>query len=628
MATTFTEHLDRIGERVANRYQELPPPIIKSKAETSIYPRYYTEKATQWVEQVFDEAQAQVNSDEEVKESRRYIDILMGKHWPADRPLYKARPVINKMSKFFWETIAYLTDLRINPDIVTENEAYKELAGKLKIAVQANWRNERAIVSIIYACMHAMLGGGYIKVGPHRDKDDITYRAIGSDYCFPILGDPNNIQLSGGMIDCMWKPVSWFREKFPGVGEQVRGEASQFDATSTERPANVPEYTWNALSPGFRRALFGPSEVASGNIMQRALYSEYFFRDPQINTSTEVINMGTGNWSYKVHPGQRIYPYGRLICTGNRSKRTILYDGPNFHWHALFPYAFLRLQPVPWSFSGISDFRDLWPINFAIDQVVADGLDLQKQALNPTVVTQMNAIPEESWKKYFPGLPGQKLVVNPRFPIDQVIKWVEPPIGVLGTIPPFYQMLKDAFDEQAGTVDANRLSGKKQVPSSSTIEQIRDSQQGKYRVKGIFLEIFTEDVSRLALSDIIQFYTRKRTIQLLGKGALQWQHFDYDPGNLVPHSMDDPFVRGREFVRQFNLCVVAGSALPEQRRRMAEMGVILRARRDLSRKSLYNLLDLAGYPLPDAGLENTELQAEVAPVLPRTKGVEGAPLPG
>jgi hypothetical protein len=322
--------------------------------------------------------------------------------------------------------------------------------------------------------------------------------------------------------------------------------------------------------------------------------------------------MGAGNWSYEVPPGKRIYPFGRLICTAQRSNRKILYDNTNFHWHGKFPFGMLKLQPVPWSWSGISEFRDLWPINHAMDQVLADGLDIQKQALNPTLVVQDKVIAEETWNKYFPGIPGAKLRVHSRgVPIDQVLRFIAPNIGVLSTIPALYNILRSAFNELAGFIDAGALLSKKQVPSSGSVESIRESQQSKFRIKGLFLESFIEDVGRLVMSDIIQFYTQRRTITMLGKDAWSWEHFDYDPSTLVPYSEGtNPYERGREFVKQFSMYVVSGSSLPSQRTENARIALGLRMRKDMSRESMYERLSLAGYSMPDPKTEELRLKEE------------------
>lgn len=629
------------AQRLGNRYNVVPPPLVKNKFDDPFYPKYYLEEASRWADMVYEESVSQLSYDDEVREVQRYIQILMGRQWPADRPVYKARPVINKVAKFFWELVAYLTDLRLNIDISTENSSFKSLEELFKKAVQGNYRTQRGTMATIFAIMHASLGSGYVKVYPNSVKDDICYLPCGPDSVTPIMANPIDLQLSAGIIHQAWMPLSWFQEKFPGIGHTVQAEMSYEGEAMGERPGYVPEYTWNSIAPGLRKFLYsvGSTEPSRGGgawgtgKMPVALYTEYWFRDPQINTSNQDIKIGSGNWSYTVRKGERIYPWGRLLCTAQRTRRKPLYDGPNFHWHGQFPFALLRLQPVPWMWSGISEFRDLWPINSEMNQVVANALDLQKQALNPTFASVENALDDATWNKYYPGMPGQKLrIIARNTPIDQLLKWIHPDTGTLNSVPVLYQMLKSAFDEQSGITDVGRAMNKKQVPSESTIEAIRESQTGKFRVKGLFLEQFVEDVGRLALSDIIQFYTRKRVIQLFGEKGLTWEHLDYDPASIVPHmatmkGKEDPYFRGREFVKQFMLSVAAGSGMPAQRRANAEIAMALRARHDLDRESLFLILTQAGYNLPSAETVSLNLAKEFNPPPPKKGGAKQSATP-
>jgi hypothetical protein len=635
IAVMASGELDQ-AEKFANRSGALPPPLLRYKSDEPFYPKYYLDSASRWADTVYEESVNQLSYDEETAQATRYIQLIMGKQWPAERPNYKSRPVINKISKFFWELVAYLTDLRLNIDVSTENDEYKKLTELFKKTVQWNYRNERGTMATIFAIMHASLGSGYIKVYPNNVKNDICYLPCGPDSVTPIMANPIDLQLSAGIIHQAWMPLTWFQEKFPNSGHSVQAEMSYEGESMGERPGYVPEYTWNAIAPGLRKFLYSVSqpETRGGGgwgtgKMPVALYTEFWFRDPQINTSRQDIKIGSGNWSYTVLPGERIYPWGRLLCTAQKTRRKPLYDGPNFHWHGQFPFALLRLQPVPWMWSGISEFRDLWPINSSLNQVVADGLDLQKQCLNPTFAVKDGAIDEATWAKYFPGMPGQKIRMLLRNEtIDQQMKWIYPDMGILNSVPQMYQLLKGAFDEQSGIIDIGKLSSKKQVPSESTVESIRESQQGKFRVKGLFLEQFIEDVGRLALSDIIQFYTRKRVIQMFGSKGLEWEHLDYDPDTIVPYIQNqkgsvDPYFRGRDFVKQFILSVAAGSGMPAQRRANAEIAMALRRGRDIDRKSLIHALQEAGYNLPPAEVIDLRLREEFSPPPPK-KGGKGA----
>ncbi|HVA00094.1 MAG TPA: hypothetical protein VMV34_00410, partial [Terriglobia bacterium] len=349
-----------------------------------------------------------------------------------------------------------------------------------------------------------------------------------------------------------------------------------------------------------------------------------WIHDPQVNSSGRTLRMGWGNWQYLVKPGAPIYPYGRLICTSGSTQRTILWDGPNPHWHAKFPFAALRPSPVPWLWSSVSDIRDLAPVQFAMNNTIADALGLLKLAVNKVLITKEGSMSEQTWNNYFPGMPGAKIkLVNRMESIDQQIKFFGPGAQEIAGIVPVYQILRSAFSELGGDID-NRLAGKEQVPSSESLRKFQDSQQARYRLKGHYVEAYFSDLGDLAASDICQFYTSDKVVSVIGPDRMTWEYIDWDPGNTIPVKFDEPepFRRGHSFVKQLTAMVAAGSSLPEQRRETGQLALLLSKMGKFDLHNLMKKLQAAGYQMPSADeiIENIKKEMAAMPPPPDKKG--------
>ena len=640
MATTFAEFLEAAVKPTTPAEEELYkkvdviPFLAMDLANKVTYPAGYEKAATRWCDEMYQTSVSRIAEDPEIKRTRDYINLIMGDQWPRDRPAYRPRPVLNYISKHFWDNLAAISDVHLDIDVRTENRKYKQLAENLTIALQAGYRAQRGNLSVIATAQHASLSMGYTKVAWSSERNDVVYIPCGPDRVIPILGDPGNLQDSAGVVYSAWKPLTWFRTHFDR-GFAVTADESNHEAFGRDRPYWIEDYTYSAFSPGLKEYLYRSYQQAQGgesalkiNRDPVSLYNEFWLHDPQINTSKEVLKLGWGNWAYRVHPGQRIYPFGRLVCTAGSGNRMVLWDGPNPHWHGKFPFAVLRPSPVPWLWSSISDLRDLAPVQAAINNVVADGLGILKLAVNKVLVTKEGSMAEETWNTYFPGMPGAKIkLVNRMEAIDQQIKWFGPGAGEVSAILPFWQGLRSAFGELGGDID-DRLAGKEQVPSSESIQKFQDSQQARSRVKGHFVEAYFDDLGTFAACDTAQFYTSDKVLSVLGPDGITWDYQDFDPGNMVPYDPKelDPHRRGTEFVKKFKAMVGAGSSLPQQRRETAKIGLFLAKMGKMDLENLINLLQHAGYRLPDAKkimtnlVQEAQLAGAVAPQAGQKKG--------
>jgi len=607
-----------------------PPIFARSLSGALVYEKFYEQVTSEWCEAVYSSSAQSLAEDPVLQDIPKWIRVLQGEHWLSGRPSYRATPVVNRVLRYWLELQSIISDIRLNTYVHSENKDYEDIARNLTKLSAANWQDQDGDLRLMGTVQHSTLGIGYTKVGINPKDMEVTFLPSGPDSVVPILPSINDFQDSGGVIYKSWKPISWFFDKYSILAKQVKPEATGWHKSYPSRPYYIPDYTWNNMNPGLRTFFATQEEGGKGRTIDEygripmAMHQEFWFHDDRLNTSNEMLTVGYGNFTYLVKPGEPVYPYGRLICTAMENQRAILYDGPNFHWHGMFPFPVLRLRPAVWLFTGLSLFQDLFPINCSINQLLADFQDYLKQILNPTLIVRDRAMSPDAYEEFFPGMPGAKIrIMNQNEQIGNVLKFERPESAGLGIIPNAITLLLRLFDEQAGLTDTGQLMGKKQVPSGETVEQIQNIRQSLFRMMSSLVVKHMRQIGTMQISDILQFYNRKKVIAHLGLDGVTWQNFDWDPETYVKYTQgNEPFRRGREFVQNFRHMVSAGTALPAQRQAQANIATGLNTRGRLSTKSLYKFLSDAGFPSPDYDQEVKQI-GEEAQTFPQPKPTKG-----
>ena len=603
----------------------------------------YVSRTRRWVATIIETAKAEMSQDPEIRNYERYVQLVMGRHWTGNAPSWRPRPVVNKLAKHFWDNLANTADFRFSMEVSTtsRSEDYRSIANNLTTLTQANFRAQHGMAAMMFAAMFASFGIGAIKVTRDSEKRDITYTPLGPDAFLPILGNVFDFQKSGGCLHRMMKPMSWYERRHPEVARLIHAQTPPAEFQGGIDPLALGA---GSYAPWARRGDFGVSSLmntASDQFGIRSFateegcpYIEIHFRDPQINRTGKSVIMGRGNHRYVVPPRGPLYPWGRRISVAGESDPVILDDGPNMHWHGWYPFVPLRLRPVPWMWSGISDLRDLVAINGPMNRLLGDAISLVDQAAKPTVVTREGSMGAQEWADYYPGQAGAKLkLLNRMTAVTDQIHFINPPIGALGAVATFWEILARSFSEQSGQGYGSRMASKKQVPGADAVQAIQESEQGIYRVKGIFTEIFFEDLGRLAMSDCAQFYDPEKDVAILGDDESTVEYLSANPGdNINTKQVNIPIdslnsggmVSGNEFVGKFNVMMTAGSSLPAKRREQANLAIAMWSKQGLSLESLYKKLNAIGAGLPaDARKELLKIAAEHKLLPPPIKPQKG-----
>jgi hypothetical protein len=526
----------------------------------------YEKKLTIWKDEFRREAIETARLNEELSNIPKYIKALSGEYWNRNRPRYKSTFYSNRLDKSRVENLALLTDSRPMIDIQTDQGDLEEDSKIIHKLFEYEWLDKDMDVDLVrVADIARLMGTGFWKIGANY-PGSLNIQAFGPDSVMPV--QPGfDIQDSTGVFFKTWKPISWVKQKFPFEAFNIENEASVFDIRGNiqkyNRPDSIDEYVWNGLAPAMQRALSvqnnAPPEAQS-SVFRTIELQEMYVDDQSINESKRRVLMrhpywplDAYNWWYWVEPGERLFPRKRLIVFAGRKR---LYDGPAQYWHGQYPFAVLRLNPVPWSFWGLSQYRNLFPINMAMNEIVAGFMDMIKRALNPTAITKQGSIPPATWKEFFSDMPGAKVYMQGMAAnVGQDLRYMEPPQIPAYVFNLLLQYLVPEFNTISNAMDISALSKKKQVPSGDTLDQMRDSLNTGLRLEERYMEVFLRDSGQQALSHIFQFFSTRQRMRILGAKGTSMSDFDDNPNSLVPHHA----MPREEHWKKFRFKVVAGS---------------------------------------------------------------------
>lgn len=563
----------------------------------------YLNELASWRESAREEARRLHKMNAESDRIGHYIKLIQGEFWDPRRPKYKSRFVDNRIGKSRYDDLALLTDVRPTIDITHgDNPAYKDVAEMLNKYMHAEWLRSDIDLKVITAVDIAKAyGTAFWKLGAAK-PGIIRVTPCGPDQVLPI--QPGfDIQESTAVLYRTWKSINYIKRKFPFCSENIEREAmmaptyslTQQQFTYT-KPNHIDEFVWNGLSPGMQR-LLGKMAPATQTISEQAFFhsielEEYYVDDQSTNDSTKRVLMkdpylplDAHNWWYWVEPGKPLYPRKRLIIfAGTRC----LYDGPAPFWHGLYPFATLRLNPVFYSFWGLSKYRDLFPINQGMNEIVAGIMDMIKRKLNPIAVTKEGGIPPAAWKDFFPDTTfGGKLRAGMNVGnVKDAVAYLdtpEVPAWVMGT----WQSLGQEFDRMSGNIDIAGLGKKKQAPGGDTWEQMRDTVQTGLRLEGRMIEIFLRDAGTQAISNILQFASAIQRLQYIGPDGLTKYDFNLDLGTALP----EPREEQPDFWKNFAMNISPGSLLGGAKDRNKQMAIMLAKMGMISIKELYRILE-------------------------------------
>lgn len=519
----------------------------------------------------------------------------------------------NRLRKILQETVSCLTDVRPIWNYETGDEQYKKQAEILNKLARGWWKNalaDRKLQSVLtwsgvggsgYATLtfdKDLPGGGDLVLTPYDPRDVIPIDPTFSD----------SLQDWRGIILRQKIPQDTLKKLYPLKAPKIiQSKGSWFGPPIREGGAlfTVATSMWDMLTKGPAKNI---GELPGVDLMR------VYLKDDTMNLGNGPITVGdpTKGDSYEVHPlgsvlpdgsvvdenMARLYPRGRfIVCTPD----AILYDGPNPHWHGMFPVIRFTLDPLPWSLLGAAIIGDLVPMQNNLNESLRGWADGMAQWIRRGVKADKRAISKAALDEIDTRKGGLKIHFNPAMGNGiEVIPGPEP--GVLESYGKHIEYLKSEMDELAGMKGINQLMAMgNSAPSEEVLDKYMDVLSPVLRLRARAIEVSLSELAEMLKVGFFQYYTAGRRMQILGKDGLSLEDFDYDPGTLVPDNIpgDTREERAATHHKNFTFSVAPNSFLNVSHTTKKMMDLQLLRANLMDPWTVWNAFDTQGVgPLP------------------------------
>ncbi len=331
------------------------------------------------------------------------VEAWLGQNWDLKASTLSLTTA-NHFGKIANDMAALLTDVKPFWDFRTYNKRFEKNAdifGKLSSA----WYTQRQIdVRFSDAVKYYLVAGtGWVHPFWNEGTEDLDISADDPRDVLPIRPTSYwTAQDAMGVLQRRQRTVNYLRDKYPSKASRIQADRDGSYVAQSLMNTRAGRMFDQLASP-FRKRLFGEDKPAREmpRIPTVDLYTLYV-TDTRRNRSGNDKIMGdmtesgepATNWSYRVKPGELLYPRKRCIIF---TSTAVLYDGPSIYWHGLFPYCKLTLDALPWSWLGKSPLWDILPLQKALNQlqrVIGDWSE------------KMARLPRPRWTRSTPARAG------------------------------------------------------------------------------------------------------------------------------------------------------------------------------------------------------------------------------
>jgi hypothetical protein len=530
-----------------------------------------------WCQLAISEGQNFLESQFGFDKTDDIIRAIMGSQYEDKlRPNAISQLNLNHMGKIGLDLASSLTDIKPFFTYKTTNarfEPQSEMGQKLATAWWMNRLIDLKFCDVIKYSLAA--GSGYAHLVYNEDIQDLDVIPEDPRDVLPIRpSDMISVQNCFGVCIRRERTVNYLRHMYPQFANRIQPDREGSYAAMARKSSYQKTMQNLGLVSGFMANLYstmGGRPSAQPLTVPVADVFTIYVKDDSVNETGHDVIMGDAdrNWSYRVQPGEPLYPRKRCIVL-TRSCSEPLYDGPNIYWHGQFPCPKLTLDPWPWSWLGKSPMRDLLTINKEIDRTARGIADKLEKCWRPDLIADSKNISKSAADRIDTRRAGLRLRVNPA--IGKGIEFVEPDMRGPAFGVEWIKLLVEEMKELSGTQELSSLVQLGQIPSSETIERMIESWSPAIRLRSRVMEAFLREMAMMVLMNFFQFYTTAQRISILGPRGLTFEDFDFDPGTLIPDMLamglmdnaGNPLPRqerAREFIRYFTYQIAPGSLL-------------------------------------------------------------------
>lgn len=509
-----------------------------------------------WINRAIAQGESFINSQRAAEDFEKAIDIIGGR--TSKRPERLSQLHLNRIKRQIREVVGTLSNLRPMWGYKSDNALYDRHVEILNKLILGWWHSQfvdRAIrESLQYA---AVLGTGYLSIAWERDlwnagRGDIALKSHGPRDILPVqLGPDNDIQRAYAVIIRTEVPLAQAHAMYPRYAYRIvedRESPSWFQRAKE----TVSRFASPVLNLSTAQSV-NPDAAPTVDIFN------IYIIDSSINDTGADIHMGepaTG-WDYEVpFLGKKVptgltgidglpimhtttpeeamlYPRRRLItCT----RTCVIEDGPNPFWHGKVPIIQFRLDDWPWQFLGFSLIRDSASAQDSINSLIRAVVDSANVRLRPPYKYDRSAVNKNFVEAFDPRQPGARVEIDSSIGINEPVSPIFDPaqFDIPQIIPDFIRELEERSDYLVGVQDLTAVAKARQTPSADSIEKLMEMAGPLVYDMSRNMERSLRDLGEMFKSNVFQFYTAARKVQILGPDGLTEEDFDFEPDSMIP----------------------------------------------------------------------------------------------
>jgi hypothetical protein len=651
-------------QKQGDQYHEWQAPPVGSEPAKSA-PRRLA-----WLNESTEEGQAWIKSQRGFSDIKKALETLSGKDFGTG-PLageYRSRVNPNPLKRDVREVVGALSKLKPFWGYHSDNTAYAEQAEMMNKVTRAWYlesfadRKVREALQWAAATARGWVRPIYRRAMYGTGKGDIILLTYGSPCVLPNQIPSSNDWQSAYVVHILDEmPIAMAHGMFPYHQAQITPTTSKYwyanDAVRKAAQGNLMQRIFGLGRP--RR------ESALSDLLVPIRYS--YIIDLAVNRTGAAVPMGEpgASWSYTVpYVGQeipvskdpqtghvlsrkanendaRLYPYRRLMIS---TDQVIMYDGPAFDWHGMFPAVSFSIDDYPWEQLGFSLVHDGFEMNEAVKKIYRGNMDKIGAQLQPSYAFDENAIARKEAQAFDPFMPNARLGFD----------------GSTSEAPPFHQAmdpeslkvqpesmsmiesLKEEIHSQLAVHDITALAKMRAVGSMDELQKVMEANGPIVEDASRSMEPPMRDLGNMVKYLILQYYNTARVMQYVGPNGVARQVFDYDPAKLVPSHMpgenpsngasaSDVITRARTFADNLRFMITPGS-LHELTQMVMKLGLLQMRKAGvmISSQTIAEAFGVANYGVLEGNTEmekwksEQEIQLEFAAKLAELK----ATLPG
>lgn len=541
---------------------------------------------------------------------RKALDIISGIDVGRRAAEYRSQVSTNRLKRNMDEITNTLAKLRPTWGYHSDNASYAAQADMFNKVTRAWYLESFADVRIKEALQYAAAScRGWARPIYRRNmggqgQGDIRILTYGSPCVLPVQLPASGDWQEAYVVTILDElPIYMAHGMFPAYQSQLRPTTSRYwYASDGVRKASQG----NLLQRMFGKAPRSASSEALSELLIPIRYT--YVIDLAMNTTKAPIPMGEpgSSWAYTVpYIGQnipmgrdpksgttlfrqasetdaRLYPYRRLLIS---SDSVLLYDGPGFDWHGMFPAVSFALDAYPWEPLGFSLTRGGYELQGAINEIARGNMDKVRSQLDPSLAYDTNAVGKAEAERYDPmkprsrvGFDGSAIEGQPFHPtIDPEILKVAPESMAL------LEKFEEIMDSQQAINDIRALAKMRAVGSMDELEKIVEANGPIVEGMSRAMEPPMRDLGVMVKYLIMQYYTTPRIMQIVGPTGITPEVFDYDPTTIIPSHMPgeapegpsaySPAQRARTFADNLRFMILPGT-LHEMTQMVMKLGLI------------------------------------------------------